>query len=1086
MIPYAIGFDIGITSVGWAVVALDSEDKPYGIINMGSRVFDAAEQPKTGASLAAPRREARSARRRLRRHQHRLERIRLLLLTENMISQAELDTLFAGKLEDIYTLRVKALDAPVSHTEFARILLHIAQRRGFRSNRKAETAKEDGELLAAVSKNRALMAEKGYRTVGEMLLQDPLYAASKRNKGGQYIATVGRDMVVEEVRAIFRAQRQLGQPFASEKLESRYLDILLSQRSFDEGPGEGSPYAGSQIERMIGKCTLEDGEQRAAKAAYSFEYFTLLQNINHLRLLRGGEGSPLTPAQREALIALAHKTKELNFSHIRRELAIPADTTFNAVYYKNTDDAEEAEKKTKFSYLKAYHQMRTAFNKLSKNHFDTLTRAQKNELGRVLSTYKTSAKIRAALLPAGLSDTELDIAETLSFSKFGHISVKACDKLIPFLEKGMKYDEACAAAGYDFKAHSGRERTQLLHPTPDDLADITSPVVRRAVAQTVKVLNAIIRERGCSPTFINLELAREMAQDFTERNQAKKSMDDNRARNERLMERIRTEYGKEHPTGQDLVKLKLWEEQHGECAYSQKHISIEHLFEPDYAEVDHIIPYSISFDDGYKNKILVLAEENRNKGNRLPLQYLQGKRREDFIVWVENTIRSTPKKQRLLKEKLTSEDEKQFKERNLQDTKTMARFLLNYIGDHLAFADFAAGRKKHITAVNGAVTSYMRKRWGISKIRENGDLHHAVDALVIACTTDGMIQQVSRYAALRECEYVQTEGGSLAVSVHTGEVLKSFPYPWPEFRRELEARLGDDPRRAVISQRFPVYLNNDIPVRKLFVSRMPRRKVTGAAHKETIKSPKALQDGVVVTKRPLTSLKLDKNGEIANYYMPQSDQLLYEALKEQLMKHGGDGAKAFTQPFHKPKSDGTPGPIVNKVKLCEPTTLYVPVLKGTGVADNDSMVRIDVFYVEGEGYYFVPIYIADTLKKELPSKACVAFKPYEDWKAMSDENFIFSLYPNDLMRVTHKNKLKLTKAQKESTLPDTYETKQELLYYIGADISTASVAGRTHDNSYMTRGVGIKTLEKLEKFTVDVLGEYHKVEREPRMAFNRK
>ena len=1086
MIPYAIGFDIGITSVGWAVVALDSEDKPYGIINMGSRVFDAAEQPKTGASLAAPRREARSARRRLRRHQHRLERIHRLLLTENVISQAELDTLFAGKLEDIYTLRVKALDAPVSRTEFARILLHIAQRRGFRSNRKSETVKEDGELLAAVSKNRALMAEKGYRTVGEMLLQDPLYAASKRNKGGQYIATVGRDMVAEEVRAIFRAQRQLGQPFASEKLEARYLDILLSQRSFDEGPGEGSPYAGSQIERMIGKCTLEDGEQRAAKATYSFEYFTLLQNVNHLRLLRGGEGSPLTPAQREALIALAHKTKELNFSHIRRELAIPADTTFNAVYYKNTDDAEEAEKKTKFSYLKAYHQMRTAFNKLSKNHFDTLTRAQKNELGRVLSTYKTSAKIRAALLPAGLSDAELDIAETLSFSKFGHISVKACDKLIPFLEKGMKYDEACAAAGYDFKAHSGRERTQLLHPTPDDLADITSPVVRRAVAQTVKVLNAIIRERGCSPTFINLELAREMAQDFTERNQAKKSMDDNRARNERLMERIRTEYGKEHPTGQDLVKLKLWEEQHGECAYSQKHISIEHLFEPDYAEVDHIIPYSISFDDGYKNKILVLAEENRNKGNRLPLQYLQGKRRENFIVWVENTIRSTPKKQRLLKEKLTSEDEKQFKERNLQDTKTMARFLLNYIGNHLAFADFAAGRKKHITAVNGAVTSYMRKRWGISKIRENGDLHHAVDALVIACTTDGMIQQVSRYAALRECEYVQTEGGSLAVSVHTGEVLKSFPYPWPEFRRELEARLGDDPRRAVISQRFPVYLNNDIPVRKLFVSRMPRRKVTGAAHKETIKSPKALQDGVVVTKRPLTSLKLDKNGEIANYYMPQSDRLLYEALKEQLVKYGGDGAKAFTQPFHKPKSDGTPGPIVNKVKLCEPTTLHVPVLKGTGVADNDSMVRIDVFYVEGEGYYFVPIYIADTLKKELPSKACVAFKPYEDWKAMSDENFIFSLYPNDLMRVTHKNKLKLTKAQKESTLPDTYETKQEMLYYISAGIAVAAISCRTHDAAYEIKSMGSKTLDKLETFTVDVLGEYHKVEREPRMAFNRK
>lgn len=1087
MYPYAIGFDIGIASVGWAVVALDGEDRPFGIINMGSRVFDAAEQPKTGDSLAAPRREARSARRRLRRHQHRLERIRRLLAAEKVVSQAELDTLFEGKLEDIYALRVEALDAPVSNTGFARILLHIAQRRGFKSNRKSGTSKEDGELLAAVTANRALMSEKGYRTVGEMLLKDPQYSGNKRNKGGKYLTTVGRDMVEEEVRAIFKAQREQGQPFAAAELEEQYLEILLSQRSFDEGPGQGSPYGGSQIEKMIGKCTLETGEPRAAKASYSFEYFTLLQNVNHLRLMSGGESSPLSSAQRETLIALAHKTKDLNFSRIRKELGIPAGTTFNTVSYKNAEDYEEAEKKTKFCYLRAYHQMRAAFNKLAKNHFDGLSRQQKNELGRVLSTYKTSANIRHRLAAAGLSEIEIDIAETMSFSKFGHLSVKACDKLIPFLEKGMKYDKACAAAGYDFKGHDGETRTRLLHPAEDDFADVTSPVVRRAISQTVKVLNAIIRERGGSPTFINIELAREMARDFAERSKMKKDMDENRARNERIMERIRTEYGKERPTGQDLVKFKLWEEQHGECAYSQKHISIERLFEPGYVEVDHIIPYSISFDDGYKNKVLVFTEENRNKSNRLPLQYLQGKRREDFTVWVESSIRDFRKKQRLLKETITAEDEKKFKERNLQDTKTMSRFLLNYISDHLEFADFASGRKKHVTAVNGAVTSYMRKRWGITKIRENGDLHHAVDALVVACTTDGMIQQVSRYAALRECEYVQTEAGSMAVSQHTGEVLRQFPYPWPEFRRELEARLGDDPRRAVISQRFPVYANGDIPVRKLFVSRMPRRKVTGAAHKETIKSPKALDSGNVVVKRALTDLKLDpKTGEIANYYMPQSDRLLYEALKEELKKHGGNGAKAFTAPFHKPKSDGTPGPVVNKVKLCEPTTLNVPVLKGAGVADNDSMVRIDVFHVENDGYYFVPIYIADTLKKELPNKACVAYKPYEQWKEMADKDFIFSLYPNDLLRVTHKTKLKLTKAQKESTLPDTYETKQEMLYYISANIHTAAIGCRNHDNTYEIGGMGIKTLEKLEKFTVDVLGEYHKVEKEPRMAFCRK
>lgn len=121
MYPYAIGLDIGITSVGWAVVALDFAEKPCGILKMGSRIFDAAEQPKTGASLALPRREARSMRRRLRRHRHRNERIRNLLVQKGLVSEAELNTLFEGTLEDIYALRVRALDEAVSRQEMARI-----------------------------------------------------------------------------------------------------------------------------------------------------------------------------------------------------------------------------------------------------------------------------------------------------------------------------------------------------------------------------------------------------------------------------------------------------------------------------------------------------------------------------------------------------------------------------------------------------------------------------------------------------------------------------------------------------------------------------------------------------------------------------------------------------------------------------------------------------------------------------------------------------------------------------------------------------------------------------------------------------
>ena len=1086
MVSYGIGLDIGIASVGWATVALDSEDRPLGIIGMGSRIFDAAEQPKTGDSLAAPRREARSARRRLRRHRHRNERIRSLLLENQVVSQEQMDRLFDGNLPDIYALRVRALDQPVSNQEFARILIHLAQRRGFRSNRKAATTKEDGELLAAVNANRERMAQQGYRTAGEMYLLDENYRDHKRNKGGNYIATVSRDMMEDEARQIFAAQRRFESPFASAELEAAYLEIFRGQRSFDEGPGGNSPYGGSQIERMIGRCTFEPEEPRAAKATYSFERFSMLEAVNHMRLISNGRGFPLTAEQREKLIALAHKTASPTYAKIRQVLGIPDGVTFNMVPYQSAEDAEAAEKKAKFAHLRAWHQMRSAFDKVSKGYFQTFSVEQWNVLGQTLSIYKTSAKIRPKLEDAGFSERDMDIAETLSFSKFGHLSVKACDKITPYLEQGMKYSDACEAAGYHFQGHDGTEKMRLLPPLgEEERNNITSPVVLRAVSQTIKVVNAIIRERGCSPTYIKIELARELAKNFAERNQLKKQMDENQAANERRIERIRTEYGKSNPTGLDLVKMKLFEQQDGICPYSLERISISRLFDPDYVEIDHIVPYSISFDDSYKNKVLVLAKENRNKGNRLPLQYLTGERRENFVVWVKNSVHDYKKRQRLLKEAITPNDEEGFKERNLQDTKTMSRFLLNYIRDHLEFAPFASERKKHMTAVNGSVTSYMRKRWGITKIRENGDLHHAVDALVIACTTDGMIQEISRYAQYRECQYTQEDGGSSAIDPKTGRLLKRFPYPWPEFRRELEARLGSDPARAVLEQRFPLYINEDIPVRPLFVSRMPRRKVTGSAHKETVKSLKAKEDGVLVVRKPLTDLKL-KNGEIDGYYMPQSDRLLYEALKARLLAFAGDAKKAFAEPFHKPKSDGTPGPLVKKVKLCEPSTLYVSIHDGEGAADNDSMVRIDVFYIEGDGYYFVPIYVADTLKPELPNKACVAHMPYEKWKEMKDEDFLFSLYPNDLIRATHKKKLKLSKSRKESSLPDSYETKSELLYYISANISTASVSCRNHDDSYIIQSLGIKTLEKLEKYTVDVLGEYHPVQKEKRQAFHRR
>lgn len=1100
---YSIGLDCGIASVGYAILELDTNEEPCRIIKLGARIFNRAENPKDGSSLAKSRREARSARRRLRRHRFRLQRIRELIVESGLLTCGELERLFDGELTDIYELRTKALDKPIERDDFARILIHLAQRRGFKSNRKIDSGDaEDGKLLNAVSKNEVLMKEKGYRTVGEMFYTDEVFATSKRNKGEKYLNTVSRALVEAEIKQLFSAQRAFKGNFATTDMEEEYLEIVLSQRSFEEGPGGNSPYGGNQIEKMLGQCTFYSEEKRAVKASYSFQYFTLLQNINNIKIGKLGETRFLNDIEREKVNKAAHKTADLNYEKIRKELNLSADDVFAGLSYGRIDVAE-VEKKTKFNYLKAYHEIRKA---LKRQNIDiaSLSKVQLNSIGYAFTAYKNDEKLTEDLKSSGFKQSEIEALLKLpSFTKAGHISLKACDMIIPFLEQGMKYDMACEAAGIPFKAHKADSKHSKLPANAPELESVNNPVVRRAVSQTIKVVNAIIREQGESPIYINIELAREMAKNFDERRKSETAMKDNMAYNSRIKEEITKHHHKTNPTGMDIVKLKLYKEQDGRCPYSLKSIDYNRLFEEGYVDIDHIIPYSISFDDSYKNKVLVLAAENRQKGNRLPMQYLQGKRLDDFIVWVNTNVRDYKKRQILLKETITDEDTENFKVRNLQDTQYLSRFLLNYIRDYLVFAPSITGKKKRVTAVNGAVTGYMRKRWGIQKIREDGDLHHAADAAVIGCITDGIIRKVSQYAKRKETFYTKIDNTEYVMDKSTGELTSAasdakdnhFPPPWPYFRDELEIRLSKEPARILAQKMLPNYWEVDIEqITPCFVSRMPRHKVTGAAHKDTVRSPKAIDEGLVISKKAIAELKLDENGEIAGYYMPQSDKLLYTAVKQRLTllkalekdttKAGKERYKqALAQPMSKPKADGTPGPLVKKVRITEKSSLTVDVHAGTGVANNDTMVRADIFFVEGEGYYFVPIYIADTVKSELPNKACVAYKPYELWKNMSDENFIFSLYPNDLVRITTKTKLKLNLINTSSTLAKEIYGNELFLYYVGADIATASIAAINDENTHKSRGIGIKSLRNLEKYQVDVLGNYYCVKNEKRQRF---
>ena len=986
---YALGLDIGIGSVGWAVLRNQPNGEPDRIQDLGVRIFDKAEQPKTGASLAAPRRDARSARRRLRRHRHRLERIRYLMEQRGIMPVADIQAMYAagGFPKSPYQLRAEALDRPLTKEEAVRVLIHLAQRRGYKSNSTAEAAKDEketGKVKTAIEENRRCMAEYGYRTVGEMMYRDERFWQKHpdgthyhqtRNKAEDYRFTVERAAIVDEVRQIFAAQRRLGTVWMDEDMETAYLSILESQRSFDEGPGGDSPFSGGIGER-VGACTFEPDEKRAAKATYTFEYFKLLQDLSRMRLTgMGMPPEPLDAAQREALKSAALRSASLSYGQIRKKLNLDDDVFFHGLYY-GEKTKEEAEKR-KWPQMQSYHKMRTALDKVGKGAIGTLTEEQLNAVATILTECKSDAKRIAALREAGIPPQFDEALLPLSFSKYGSLSVQAMQKLIPLLEEGLRYDEACTRVYGDHRGLHPEQRKNRLSLT--DMDEITNPVVRRAVSQTIKVINAVVRTYG-PPDVVRIELAREMSRTFDERRKMEKRQDDNRAANERAKDQI-AEYKGDHATGLDIVKFKLYQEQNGVCLYSGQNLDIARLFEPGYADVDHIIPYSRCFDDSYQNKVLVLASENRQKGNRLPYEYF-------------------------------GQDE---------------------------------------------------ARWHGYEVRVENLIHNY------------------RIARLEQAGYVDPATGEM-LELPQEARRDPFPKPWERFRQELEARLDPiDPRHQIDLLKLETY-ESDEEIKPVFVSRMPNHKVTGAAHAETIRSSKGGY-GFTVTKTPLTNLKLNKFGEIEGYYNPASDTLLYDALLARLKDFGGDGAKAFAQPFYKPKKDGSPGPRVDKVKICEKATVGLPVRDG--IAANGSMVRIDVFYVEGDGYYFVPIYVADTKKESLPNKAAVAMKPYNLWKKMKDENFVFSLYPGDLVRIQSRKGIKLNLA-KGGTGEKEIVRQEGMYYYRSAGIAVAQISVETHDRRYLQPSLGIKTLQSIEKYQVDVLGNYYKVDLpEKRMTFSK-
>jgi len=1147
------GLTIGIDAVGWAVLA---ENR---IIDLGVRAFRRAEAGENGEPVNLVRRLARLARRRLRRRAARMSSLFALLQKHGLV--ADRSQLARGGAKSPWELRVEGLDRCLTPVEWARVIYHLCNHRGFHWGRgmapsAAETASEDGSIKEALAKNLAKIAAGHYRTAGEMLVKEtqkealieheatdmnaaeaqgasqgappiaaggavpgtpPISALTYRNKAGAYDKALSRAVLGDEMACLFAAQRAAGNPAASPELEVAILG------NGDHKSGifwqQKPTLTGTQLQAMVGECTFEKGEYRAPKASFTAERHVWLTRLNTIRLSLNGDQRPLTPAERAVALPLPyHQAGDLTYRQLRGALTKadlwPEGACFAHLAYPTPaaaglkGPAPDPENQV-LAKVPAWQALRQALqNQGLDAEWQALATAALcgeagllDEIGVILTLNKEEDVIMAALrgLPLpGRSEAVIQALLPVSFSHFHALSLRALRRIVPFMAEGLRYDQACKAAGYH-PSQVGEPQVRrkylpslYLGRTPSggmrfnpSLRDMPrNPVVLRSIQQGIKVLNALSRAYG-SPTRVHIEIARDLPLPFQERAAIRKAQEKFREAKDRAKAAFAVAFDFS-PNGRDLKKFQLYQEQKGLCAYSLQPLDLQRVIrEPGYAELDHVLPYSRSLDSGQANLVLTLATENHAKGNRTPYEYLSSfaggeanDRWQRFVATVQsNPLLRQAKRNRLLRRDFGQNSAFAYRQRYTTDTHHIARWFKNHVDAHLALS--APDAPASCVMVNRQVTAYLHARWGLHKDRRDDIRHHALTAAVVAACSRGMVQRVAVYARYQELAGVpvgftdpETDEVLTAEALPAGE--DKFPQPWPHFSAELRERLMlDDPDGLREAMRaYGTYRAEDLAaLTPLFVSWAPQRRNGGGAHKATIYAqPARLKAQGAVTERvPVTKLTLSDLDSLVDSHC---NVKLYAAIKERLLAHHDDGIKAFPpdNPLRKPgRSGALDGPIVRKVtrRINKMTGIAV---RG-GLARNDTLLRLDVFRQREAGkFHLVPVYAHQAVARTLPDRAIVASKPETEWTRIDGRfAFCFSLYPYDLVRVTTK-------------------TSVITGYYLGCNRSTGALQLMVHDRARaqgVTQGIGVKTALALEKLHVDVLGQVYRAPAEVRRGVGR-
>lgn len=861
-----LGLDLGTNSLGWALLEVDSEGIPNRIIDLGVRIFPAGVEGDLASGRDEPRNLARRmkrlARRQLLRRQRRRRGVLRHLQSGGLVPRdvppraAEIDRYVRSLDERLsrhagieparrallpYLLRQQALDRELTPDELARVLYHLGQRRGFKSNRK-DVPKPDekpGEVQSGIQELEGRIGSSGARTIGEWFATiDPRLVPLRRR-------WTSRAMYEAE----FELIRQRQAPHYPSLLPGwweRLKRILFHQRPLRSQGG------------LVGRCPLEPTRRRTALAMPIAQRFRILQTVNHMRIVQDHESRPLDPDQRSALLAALETSENLTIAQARRAVGLGRSDAMLSVEIGD-------EKKLPGDRTGA------AIAKAAGITWSAMPDSDRTRLLNDLLSFEDETALATRLQNAyGFTpDSAAKVAKIKLEPGRARHSDRALRRLVPLMEKGLSYGEA-RKRSYPESFRGGealdhlpplRGSRKLRRSAAPGMEDLRNPVVERSLTELRKVVNAVIRTHG-KPDRVHVELARDLKRGRKDRmalNKAMRKRGDEREVAAESLRRLgcnptrdlidRVLLAHECSDLEDLGQL-AWESQF-RCPYTGKQFGMRDLIEGR-VDVEHIIPFSRSLDDSFANKTLCDPQFNRlRKGNRTPFECLSSSP-EEYEAVLERVRRfrgdSSRKKFRLFS---ITEIDQGFAERQLQDTRYASRLSADYL--RLLYGLEGASS---VVTVSGPITAMLRRQWGLNAVlsgaggKDRSDhRHHAIDAVVIAACTRSIIKRVSDAAARSEM-------------VRGRDLLLDLRPPWDGMVGSVTERVD-----AVV------------------VSHRANRRVNGALHDETNYGPPARRRGEATSspqahvRKPVAMLKASEIEKIV-------DPAVRSAVSSWVAQHG--------------------------------------------------------------------------------------------------------------------------------------------------------------------------------------------------------